>query len=94
MKTEFDRDFDRWMEDPEFAAAFRKASRRQRTIWPRRDRGFLRLRSIPGYGPVPLPDGSPWAFMSLSDQLTWVRCQCPWWHRLPFAARRVHSDLP
>jgi len=35
-----------------------------------------------------------WEFVSLSDRVKWVRCKCPWWHRLPFAGRFVHSELP
>lgn len=56
--------------------------------------GPLRLRRVPGSGPVPLPDGSPYAFIGLSDQLIWERCPCPWWHRLPLVGRYVHVDLP
>ena len=44
--------------------------------------------------PVPLPPGSPWTSMQMSDALAWVYCDCPWWHYLPFVGRRVHSDLP
>lgn len=55
----------------------------------------LRLRVTPGYtAPVPAEAPSGWAFMALSDQLVWEYCPCPWWHRLPFVGRRVHSDLP
>ena len=41
-----------------------------------------------------LPPDAPWRFMGVSPQVSWVRCNCPWWHRLPFISRRVHSDLP
>ena len=43
--------------------------------------------------PEERPDGL-WQFVSLSDQVTWRRCDCPWWHRLPFAGRFVHARLP
>ena len=74
--------------DPVFRAAYEKAS-------VRRDRGYLRLHVTPGYTlPEPEPTGTGWYFADVSDQLLWVRCRCPWWHRLPFVSRRVHSDLP
>lgn len=54
----------------------------------------LRLRVIPDREAVPLPCGSPYAFMALSDTLIWEYCDCPWWHRLPVVRRRVHARLP
>ncbi len=41
-----------------------------------------------------LPPDAPWRFMGVSSLVTWQRCDCPWWHRLPFVGRFVHSDLP
>ena len=35
------------------------------------------------------PDAEPFAYIA-ADEL----CDCPWWHRLPFVGRFVHSDLP
>ena len=45
-------------------------------------------------GQVEFVYGTPYAVMSVTDQHVWVRCECPWWHRLPFVGRRVHEDLP
>ena len=45
-------------------------------------------------GTYELPPDAPWQFVSVSPMISWVRCDCPWWHRLPFAGRFVHSDLP
>jgi len=41
-----------------------------------------------------LPPDAPYRFMAVSPTITWQRCDCPWWHRLPFVGRFVHSDLP
>ena len=41
-----------------------------------------------------LPPDAPWRFMHVSSLVSWQRCDCPWWHRLPFVSRFVHSDLP
>ena len=41
-----------------------------------------------------LPPDAPWRFMHVSSLVTWQYCDCPWWHRLPFAGRFVHSELP
>lgn len=41
-----------------------------------------------------LPPDAPWRFIGVSSMVTWQRCDCPWWHRLPFVGRLVHSDLP
>jgi hypothetical protein len=35
-----------------------------------------------------------YAFVALSDRVEWRRCDCPWWHKLPFVGRFVHSELP
>jgi hypothetical protein len=46
--------------------------------------------TVPGHPDVAVNlEPAPGAF-----SLSWRRCDCPWWHRLPFAGRFVHSDLP
>jgi hypothetical protein len=41
-----------------------------------------------------LPPDAPWRFMGVTPLVSWVRCDCLWWHRLPFVGRFVHSELP
>ena len=38
-----------------------------------------------------LPPDAPWRFMHVSSLVSWQYCDCPWWHRLPFAGRDAVS---
>ena len=41
-----------------------------------------------------LPPDASWRFVGVTPMISWQRCACPWWHRLPFVGRFVHLDLP
>ena len=61
------------------------------------------MEPFPGCRPLSAADLEPLAgddvsryyeFAAMSDQVTWNRCDCPWWHRLPLVGRFTHSLLP